>query len=76
MSRLDDKGRCCGRKPIQYKGGSWRSPAFPHKFCDRCYRAFDSDTHEQMQNWAWMLSEGEWVRRNAVTGKPKTGETK
>ena len=23
---LDRKGRCCGRKPIEYKGGSIHSP--------------------------------------------------
>ena len=60
--RLDDKGRCCGRKPIDYKGrGS--SPEKPHKFCDRCDRAFDRVTGEQIENWAWFLDEGDWFLR-------------
>lgn len=47
--RLDDKGRCCGRKPIDYK--SWNLGA-PHKFCSRCNRAYDRITGEQIGNWA------------------------
>lgn len=44
--------RCCGRKPIRYKGGSWRSPE-PQLFCPRCDRAYDLDDGEQIENWAW-----------------------
>lgn len=44
---LDDKGRCCGRKPIVYK----RSPT--HLFCSRCDRAYDPLTKLQVENWAW-----------------------
>ena len=46
-AKLDDKGRCCGRKPLVYK----RFPA--HKFCSRCDRAYDLNTGEQISNWAW-----------------------
>lgn len=55
---LDEKGRCCGRKPLVYK----RYPA--HLFCDRCCRAYDPATGKQMENWAWTLAaEGnEFVR--------------
>lgn len=42
---LDDKGRCCGRKPLVY-----RRP--PHLFCDRCCRAFNAHGR-QIENWAW-----------------------
>jgi len=50
---LDEKGRCCGRKPIQYKGGAWNSPARPQLFCPRCDRAYHPETEEQIENWAW-----------------------
>lgn len=43
---LDDKGRCCGRKPIAYK-----RPA-PHQFCSRCCRDYDM-AGKQISNWAW-----------------------
>ena len=64
--KLDAKGRCCGRKPIDYKGGP-RSPEKPHKFCDRCYRGFDRITGEQIENWAYHQdASGEWVRKARV----------
>jgi len=44
---IDEKGRCCGRKPLVYK----RHPA--HRFCVRCDRAYDLDEPEQVENWAW-----------------------
>ena len=57
--KLDDKGRCCGRKPLEYKG-RWE-PA--HKFCPRCDRGYDSKTGEQIPNWAWAKDkDGEWVK--------------
>jgi len=48
---LDDKGRCCGRKPIRYVG----KYAFkgPHRFCDRCCRAYHLTQNRQIENWAW-----------------------
>jgi hypothetical protein len=64
--KLDGKGRCCGRKPIHYKGGGWQSPpGAPFKFCFRCDRAFDVETGEQRENWAWQRNEnGELERRH------------
>ena len=50
---LDENGRCCGRKPLYYKGGSWRSPpGSPMYFCYRCDREYGPDGH-QRANWAW-----------------------
>jgi hypothetical protein len=57
MSGIDDKGRCCGRKPIHYKGGSWRYSGPPKLFCDRCCREYDPETLEQRANWAWVQNE-------------------
>ena len=52
--KFDEKGRCCGRKPIHYKGGSWCSPpGSPMYFCDRCDRQYDPETGNQVENWAW-----------------------
>lgn len=50
---LDDKGRCCGRKPLVYKNRDYGTDGF--KFCARCNRAFDRHTGEQIQNWAYRL---------------------
>lgn len=45
-TRLDDKGRCCGRKPLKYK-----RPRV-HYFCTRCNREFNEDG-EQVPNFAY-----------------------
>ena len=51
---LDAKGRCCGRKPIHYKGGSWRSPpGCPMWFCCTCHREYSDPSGVQQANWAW-----------------------
>ena len=47
--KLDDQGRCCGRKPIHYKGYCPR----PSKFCTRCCREFDPETGHQVENLHW-----------------------
>lgn len=47
--RLNERGQCCGRKPIEYKGRR----EMRHKFCDRCDRAYHFDTGEQIENWAY-----------------------
>lgn len=57
---LDERGRCYGRKPLHYKGGSWCSPSRPMKFCDR---EFDPATGAQRENWAWGRIGDKWVRR-------------
>lgn len=63
MSALDSKGRCCGSKPIFYKGGSWRSPpGSPMHFCSSCCREFCPDG-KQRKNWAWVeISPGTFER--------------
>jgi hypothetical protein len=65
---IDEKGRCCGRKPIVYRGGSWRSPAKPQKFCPRCDRAYDLNTDEQIENWAWIKTEKGFEKRKRGRG--------
>lgn len=53
MTKLNEHGRCCGRKPIFYKGGSWSSPpGAPLYFCCECCREFGPDG-AQRENWAW-----------------------
>lgn len=60
--RLDDQGRCCGRKPLVYK--KHRGDMHPRgRFCPRCDRCFNMVDGEQIENWAWMLDGDEWVRR-------------
>jgi len=61
--KLDEKGRCCGRKPIDYKGGAWNSPHRPQKFCPRCDRSYDRETGEQIENWAWRKHGNTFIRR-------------
>lgn len=57
---LDDKGRCCGRKPIVYKRP-------PHLFCCRCDADFDPDTGKQIPNWAYYKLDDE--RFKAITSR-------
>lgn len=61
---LDANGRCCGRKPIDYKGGAWNSPKQPEKFCPRCNRAYDRVTGSQIENWAFAKCKGcgAWIK--------------
>jgi hypothetical protein len=47
MTKLNDKGQCCGRKPITYKRPKHIL------YCTRCSREFDPVTGEQFENWAW-----------------------
>lgn len=63
MAKLDDKGRCCGKKPIDYKSGRHTPEGSPQKFCDRCDRAYDRETGEQRENWAWVKKDGAFVKR-------------
>ena len=61
--KLDEKGRCCGRKPIAYRSGRYNSTG-PHRFCVRCDRAYDLDDNEQIGNWAWrLLPDGQFERK-------------
>ena len=53
MNELAANGRCCGRKPIYYKGGSYCSPpGSPMYFCDRCDREYGPEG-QQRGNFAW-----------------------
>lgn len=54
MSSLDEKGRCCGRKPLAYKRPH-------HLFCFRCDKAFNPQG-QQIENWAYKKNEsGEFI---------------
>ena len=60
--KLDEKGRCCGRKPLIYKCDSMH-------FCCRCDRAFNLESGEQVENWAWMKRDDRFVLRCGVCRK-------
>lgn len=61
---LDDKGRCCGRKPLMYKREN-------HRFCDRCSRAYHRYQDFQIDNWAWKrCADGQF---EYVTGPTRIG---
>ena len=63
MEKLDEKGRCCGRKPLVYKRP-------PHLFCCRCDREFTPEGVHRA-NWAWVddghgnlkKKDGKWQER-------------
>jgi hypothetical protein len=44
--QLNQKGRCCGVKPLKYLRDR-------HFFCCRCDRSYSLDTGAQIENWAW-----------------------
>jgi hypothetical protein len=48
VARLDEQGRCCGRKPLVYKR--------PHHrlYCPKCSAEIDPVTGIQQANWAWV----------------------
>lgn len=41
---LDEKGRCCGRKPLVYKREG-------HRFCDRCSRHYHLTEPHMVDGW-------------------------
>jgi hypothetical protein len=53
IKELDEKGRCCGRKPLLYKRSTDPYYKRPHYFCCRCDASFDAETKEQIANWAY-----------------------
>lgn len=61
---LNDKGQCCGRKPIIYKRP-------PHQFCCRCDKAYSLDTGLPVENWAWAVAHGNHVKKSSR--KPSAG---
>lgn len=55
---INEKGQCCGRKPLAYKGRR----ADRQLLCCRCDRSYDLDTKQQRENFAWVRNEaGEFV---------------
>jgi len=66
MKRLDEKGRCCGRKPLMYKRRRML-------FCCRCDREYALDPpHEQRENWAWKRRvDGSFIQ-TALAGEEPT----
>ena len=49
---LDEKGRCCGRKPLTYRS-SRTNLIGPHRFCWSCDRAYHLTENRMIDNWAW-----------------------
>jgi len=45
IKRLDDKGRCCGRKPLIYK------KPFHYLYCDRCNASFDPNGTQRVNSF-------------------------
>lgn len=58
--QLDEKKRCCGRKPIVYK--------YPHPrlYCSRCYAAFHPETGQQIPNWAFAETDGGFIAKYSL----------
>jgi hypothetical protein len=58
-SRLDEHGRCCGRKPLEYKTGG------RHFICIRCDREY-KPTGAQRPNWVYALDDMYVYTRNKL----------
>lgn len=70
-TKLDERGRCCGRKPIPYKRGDAYTHE-PHQFCDRCDRSYNT-SGEQISDWKYIVKDGECFPRNpGATKEPPT----
>ena len=69
---LDEKGRCCGRKPNRYRGLGWlgppgapagsHSPGRSYYLFPICKREYDMDGM-QRENWVWKNAAGRYRRR-------------
>ena len=57
VKRLNERGQCCGRKPLVYKRPTHRLN------CGRCSAEFDPTTGEQIESWAYIKIEGGFVSR-------------
>jgi hypothetical protein len=51
---IDEKGRCCGRKPLVYKRPTH------HLYCCKCDAKYDFQSLEQVDNWAWEKVDGKF----------------
>ena len=72
---LDEKGRCCGKKPLVYKSRNSTAEG-PQRYCPRCDRAYDLNENEQISNWAYTykpLPDGKWQR--TTNGEDSKNET-
>jgi len=59
---IDDKGKCCGRKPTAHKGqGTYRHGRKKH--CPHCDRYYDYDTGAPTENYTWAVINGAHVRK-------------
>lgn len=47
--KLDINGRCCGRKPMVYKSGTWTPLQRPHRFCPRCGASFEIGSDRRIE---------------------------
>ena len=59
VKRLNERGQCCGRKPIVYKR------PHHHLVCTRCDAYFDPTTGEQIESWAYVKVNDGFVQRSA-----------
>lgn len=58
---IDEKGRCCGKKPLVYKKPSH------YLFCSRCDKAFNPEG-QQIENWAYRKNESDkFVPRSVMS---------
>lgn len=65
---LDEKGRCCGRKPMVYKS-KWSTNTGPCRYCPRCDRAYGLEYDSQIDNWAWKRDKsGEFISQTNRKG--------
>ncbi len=64
--KLDDHGRCCGRKPLFYQLNMYRKGRDPHYFCTRCNAEY-TPAGEQRGNWAWQRIEGGFTPKYATS---------
>lgn len=62
IANLDDKGRCCGRKPTLYKLPT------PHLCCFKCNAEINPETGKQQQNWAWVSDGDLFVATSPTAG--------
>lgn len=65
---LDDKGRCCGRKPLVYKR------PHHHFFCTKCNAEIDPQDGMQRENWAWIRDGEAFVATSPTMAYAKRGE--
>jgi len=68
--QLDEKGRCCGRKPLVYRR--------PHHrfFCHRCHAEFDPETGKQIPNWAYYRLDNDRFEARTSAAHPSTNSSR